>query len=264
MEIDKMNKMLFSNVQELLASLNDRERANAISMLEKKDILGNKTLENDFLFQYNAALYQARCYEQQKELYEKNLALFDRQKKVFNELIDLMRDQMTSMVNVAVGSLKAELDGTVLTVSEQVSRVNITITNLVDNIFSYIDRSMHKMLVQIADEKDGSVNELKALTALIESQLKSEVQKMIVELVENYLPDELKKSVKEPISHHLKHYSGTANKLMAEKFTDMEKRVKNMETKVNAGHDPWSVVRVIRDIVVFGGVLFAFKLLHFI
>lgn len=85
MEIDKMNKMLFSNVQDMLASLNDRERANAISMLEKKDILGNKTLENDFLFKYNAALYQARCFEQQRNSMKRTQhSLIDKRKYSMN------------------------------------------------------------------------------------------------------------------------------------------------------------------------------------
>lgn len=264
MEIEKMNKMLFSTTEDLLASLPEKERANAISFFSKKDILGNKVLSDDVLYQYNASLYIAKAIEQQEAIYQKQVALFDRQKKLFNELLDLLKEELTTAINHAVATLKSELENTVLTTNEQVGRLNITITNLVDNIFSYIDSSMSKMLVQIADEKTSSVNELGMFVDLGKEQLKGEIQKMIVELVQKELPEQLKLAVKKPIGNHLQHYTDTAYKLMADKITNMEKKVENMEKKVNAGHDPWSIMNLLSNVVVFSGVLLVFKLLHFI
>ena len=68
----------------------------------------------------------------------------------------------------------------------------------------------------------------------------------------NIIKDELKKSVKEPIGHHLNKY-----------LEHVKKKTANLDNAVES-NDLFSIKRLVRDFVVFGGAILVFKLLHFI
>lgn len=264
MKIESMNKILFSNVQDLLVSLPDKERKQFYDWMKERDVIGNKILETDVLFQYNAALHGTMMSAQFEKIIEDFSSLVGEQRKLQAEFIANLHNEITTSINQGSQTLILEVEKTIESTNDQVSRLNVVLVNLVDNISTYIDKSISKMLEQVSDEKIRNENELITYGELLKEQLKTEVQGMIIEIVRNDFPDQLKNSVKGPISSHLKKYSEAANIIMTDKFSDMETRVKSMESKVNTGHDVWSVMRVLRDVAVFGGVLIVAKLMHFI
>jgi polyribonucleotide nucleotidyltransferase len=263
MNTQNINKMVFSNVHDLLANLPEREKTNAISFLNKRDILGNKTLEDDVLFQYNAVLCIAMTYEKMQGIYQDFDTKLNGNSNALNSFLADFNNSVETQVNHATQTINNEIGKTVEATNTQVGRLNTTVINLVDNVSSYIDKSMYDLLEQVKDERTKNINEISAFVDLAKEQLKAELQGLIVSLVKDHLNAALKDAVKEPMGTHLKHYSGTANKIMTEKFTDMDKRVQKMESKINGGHDPWGLVRIVRDVVVFGGVLLVAKLFHF-
>ena len=252
MDSTNQRKQVFANLQDLLASLPEKERFEFRKYLEKHEIIGNQTLEPIVLFQYNAALFVDAALERLNT----NLAAADNrianQKTILDGFWQDFESAIESKVNFTVATLNAEIEKTVQSTNEQVGKLNTTVVNLVDNISAYIDTAMSKMLDQVADEKTKNINEITAFVELIKEQLKSEIQMMIVEIVKQEIPAELKKSVKQPIATHLQNY-----------LEIVKKRTANLDNAVQS-NELWGIKRLVRDFVVTGGAIFVLKLLHFI
>lgn len=67
MDNQKSQSRCSRNLQDVLASLPERERFEFRKYLEKHEILGNQTLEPIILIQYNAALYADAVAGQMKD-----------------------------------------------------------------------------------------------------------------------------------------------------------------------------------------------------
>lgn len=252
MENTSTTKKVFANLQDLLASLPERERFEFRKYLEKHEIIGNQTLEPIILFQYNAALFADAAAGQMKESAD---AINDRLSAVVEKFekfrLDL-ENAIQSQVNVAIERLNSAVGQTVETTNIQVGKLNTTVVNLVDNISGYIDTSVDKMLAQMLEERIKGYNEINQFFEAMKTELESEIKKMIISIVQEQMPAELKKSVKQPIATHLQNYLGL-----------VQKRTSEMDRAVQ-GLNPWGVVGLIRDIVVFGGTIILLKALHFI
>lgn len=253
-EIENMNKFVFSNIDDMLHSLPERERNRFIAYLEKKDIRGNKTLEENLLFQYNTSLYSAMTYAKLQSLQA------DIEKKVsmrgaeLDKFMTDFQEAINTHVNRSIGEINAGVSDVLANTSLQVARMNDTLIHLMDNISAYIDTSVSKMLDQVADERTKNVNELTAFSDALKEQLKSEIQGMILEISKEIIPDELKKSVKDPIAIHLKQYSKKAETIINDKTGNIEHAFTDLQSKASS-YDTWNPMRIVRDFVVVGGAL---------
>ncbi|WP_241170392.1 hypothetical protein [Serratia marcescens] len=252
MDNQRLTKQVFANLHDVLASLPERERFEFLKYLEKHEIIGNQTLEPIILIQYNAALYADAVAGQMKDSAEEIAQRVQGVIAAFEGFRQELENAIESKVNQAIDKLNTAVGATVQSTNEQVAKLNTTTVNLVDNVSSYIDSAVSKMLQQVADEKYNSVMDIKNAVEAIKKELEVELQKMLVEVGVNIIKDELKKSVKEPIGHHLNKY-----------LEHVKKKTANLDNAVES-NDLFSIKRLVRDFVVFGGAILVFKLLHFI
>lgn len=247
---------IFANLQDLLASLSKKDRDDFLVYLKKNEIMGNETLEPLVLALYNTGLFvDVSISKVLTVLQEINLSI-QSQKAIFDAARLDFENSVQTQTNLATKAIKDEIGKTVEIANGQVGKVNTTMINLADNISGYIDSSVAKMLAQIADSKIETMNEMTTYYELAKTQWENELKALMIELLKKEFPGQLKASVKAPIADHLNKY-----------LSLMDKKVVGMESKINS-HDPWNLVGVVRDFVVFGGasalVLFLAKTFHFI
>lgn len=245
MNNEKLTKAVFRNTQELLSSLNEKDRAELITYFKRNEITENTTLEPIFLFQYNAALFVETALEKLNERYEEQDATIDKQKQVLNEFLATFNSSIETATNIAISRFKEDISTTAEITNNLVSKSNDSAISLADNISAYIDTSVEKMLTTIATEKESTRRELAEYVDLIKNQLDKEIQGMIVKMVQKDLPEELRKSVKTPIAEHLTHYTNAVSKNLNHKISQMEVKT--------ATNELWDIKRVVRDFAVFGG-----------
>lgn len=247
---------IFANLQDLLASLSKKDRDEFLVYLKKNEIPGNEILEPLILAQFNAGLFVDAAMSKVSELLKETNLSVEAQKSYLEAARLDFESAVQTQTNLAIKAIKDEIGKTVELANGQVGKVNTTMINLADNISRYIDTSIAKMLAQIADAKIETMNEMTTFNELAKAQWETELKALMIELLKREFPNQLKASVKAPIADHLNKYLGI-----------MDKKVVGMESKINS-HDPWNLVGVIRDFVVFGGasalVLFIAKTFHFI
>lgn len=245
-------KNIFANLQDLLASLPEKERYEFRRYLEKNEIIGNQTLEPIILMQYNTALFIDSAIEKLKTSYSSSELSMKNQEIILNDFRKEFERSIQTSVNLAHEKLNGSILKTVEVSNEQVSKLNNSVINLVDNISSYIDVSMAKMLDQMAEERLKGINEINAFFEVLKKQLESEIQIMIIEIAKKLIPTELKKSVKEPIANHLQKYLGI-----------VKERTEKLDTSIES-NQLWNIKRLLRDFVVTGAAIFVLKFFHLI
>lgn len=252
MESKSQTKQVFANLQDLLASLPERERFEFRKYLEKHEIIGNQTLEPIILFQYNAALYADSVAGQLKssaDVISERIATAIEKYELFRSELE---NAIQSQVNIAIDKLNGAVGQTVEKTNDLIIRLNVNMINQVENVSSYIDAAMAKMLDQMLEERVKGYNEINQFFEAMKAELETEIKKMIISIVQEQMPTELKKAVKQPIATHLKEYLA----LVKERTSSFD--------RATQGLNPWSVVGLIRDFVVFGGTIMLFKVMHFI
>lgn len=83
-----------------------------------------------------------------------------------------LENAIESKVNQAIDKLNTAVGATVQSTNEQVAKINTTTVNLVDNVSSYIDSAVSKMLQQVADEEYNSVMDIKNAVEAIRKSLR--------------------------------------------------------------------------------------------
>ena len=249
-------RRIFANLQDLLASLSKKDRDEFLVYLKKNEIPGNEILEPLILAQFNAGLFVDAAMSKVSELLKETNLSVEAQKSYLEAARLDFESAVQTQTNLAIKAIQDEIGKTVEIANGQVGKVNTTMINLADNISRYIDTSIAKMLAQIADAKIETMNEMTTYYELAKTQWENELKALMIEMLRKEFPTQLKNSVKAPIADHLNKYLGI-----------MDKKVGGMESKINS-HDPWSIVGVIRDYVIFGAasatVLFLAKMFHFI
>lgn len=252
MENTIQRKQVFANLQDLLASLPERERLEFRKYLDKHEIIGNQTLEPIILFQYNTALFVDSAIDRLNSSIADAEARMAVQKAMLESFLADFLSAIETKKNQVIAELSSNLETTVRTSNEQISKLNTGVANFADNLWSFTDATVDKMLDQIANEQTKKMNEFSAFMDLAKIQIPAEIQALIIEAEkarQEQLNNELRVSVKQPIADHLKKYLEI---------------VKKRTSVLDELGKPWSPKNLIREFIVTGGAILILKLLHFI
>lgn len=249
MENISKTKLVFSNLQDLLASMPERDRHDFIKYLNKHEIIGNQTLEPIILFQYNSALFIDAALEQvQNKLETANFTMVQQQ-EVMRELMQDFKNNLEQITNISVEKIQKNIGHQNESADERTRQIHVALINAVENFSAFMDTTLDKVVTMHANKELEKMAALNAFSETLEKrhasamkEFESKIDLLSMKMGSKLIPDALKESVKAPVANHLN------------KYMQMAKRES----------DTWNPVKLLRDFVLFGGTILLFKFLHFI
>lgn len=249
MENKSQTKLVFSNLQDMLANMPERERYEFLKHLEKHEIIGNSTLEPLFLFQYNAALFIDTTLAQvQKKMDSASLSL-EQQQEVMRALMQEFKDNLEHITNLSVEKIQKNIGDQNKSADERARQIHISLINAVESFSAFMDTTFEKLETLHANKEFEKMNALNAFSEALEkkhasaiSEIENKIDLLSIQMGSKLIPDALKESVKAPVANYLNRYL---------KMTKKES-------------DTWSPPKLLRDFVLYGGTILLFKFLHLI